>query len=469
MPENDTIEYHADFSEAMRKVVHIGLGFIAFALGWLTWPLAAAVAFAALLTNWLILPRLGGKKISRDERGTDMGIILYPFSVLCLILIFRNRLDIAAVGWIALALGDGMATIIGRNLGGPRIPWNPAKSILGSLGFFEAAVPVAWLATLHLSSAATLLPTWMIVVAAITVAMIVESLPTGIDDNLTVPASAAFTMWALSSVTTLPSLGVTPGVAIWLLVNVALALLGYLAGTVNRSGLVGGALLGSVLILFGGWQLYAVLLAFFVIGSGVTKAGIRKKSNLGIAQEEGGRRGFSHAFANVGVAAILALMATTGGYDASALWLGAVAALATATADTTASEMGQLIGKRPFLPLTFRRVPVGTEGAISVEGTLSGAIAASVVALIGAVLLVSHSMPGVRLGTAIRVAFSGDRLPGMLLVAGLLALAAVLGSWLESVAGSWNRSRPQPISNGTLNFLNTAVGALLMIVFLRVG
>jgi len=51
-----------------------------------------------------------------------------------------------------------------------------------------------------------------------------------------------------------------------------------------------------------------------------------------------------------------------------------IAALATATADTTASEIGQLVGRRAFLPLTLRRVPVGTEGAISLEGTLAGAV-----------------------------------------------------------------------------------------------
>lgn len=457
MSEVQEQQRDASFSEAGRKAVHVGLGFIAFALEKLTWPVAAAVAFVAFLTNAFVLPRLGGKAIARDARGTDMGIIIYPASVFLLIVVFRNSLEIAAVGWIALAFGDGCATLVGRNLGGPRLPWNPAKSILGSIGFFEAAMPMAWLAALYLSARESLLPTWAVIAAAIGVSMIVETLPTGIDDNITVPWSAALTMWALSSMSTLPSIAVTGGESIWLAVNVLLAAAGFAAGTVNRSGAIGGALLGGAVIHFGGWQLYAVLLAFFVIGSGVTKLGIGTKASRGIAQEEGGRRGFSHAFANVGVAAMAALLSATGVLDASALWLAGVAALATATADTTASEVGQLFGKRPFLPLTFRRVPVGTEGAISVEGTVAGAGAALIVAIIGAILWRQRLSIGLLPGSGVSAGTTA-------IATLLLALSAVAGSWLESVAGSWNRTLARPLSNGTLNFLNTAVGALLMIV-----
>jgi len=77
-------------------------------------------------------------------------------------------------------------------------------------------------------------------------------------------------------------------------------------------------------------------------------------------------------------------------------------------------------------------------------------------------------MPGTPLRRAVVVALSGERLVSTLVIALLLALAAVTGSWLESVVGSWNRTRLRPISNGTLNFLNTAAGALLMIAFLAI-
>jgi uncharacterized membrane protein len=43
-----------------------------------------------------------------------------------------------------------------------------------------------------------------------------------------------------------------------------------------------------------------------------------------------------------------------------------------------------------------------------------------------------------------------------------VAGSAFLGSYLESLLGSWNRTRIDPIPNGVLNFFNTAAGALLM-------
>src|SRR5207237_5757499 len=143
------------------------------------------------------------------------------------------------------------------------------------------------------------------------------------------------------------------------------------AESVDVSRAIGCWILGTIIILFGGWQLYVVLLAFFVIGTATTKLGYRRKAGLGLAQEKDGRRGFSHAFSNVGMAAMLAIVASMSS-DGVRFWLAAAAALATATADTTASEIGQLIGRRTFLPLTLKRVPVGTEGAISIEGTLAG-------------------------------------------------------------------------------------------------
>ncbi|HEX7808934.1 MAG TPA: DUF92 domain-containing protein, partial [Thermoanaerobaculia bacterium] len=121
--------------------------------------------------------------------------------------------------------------------------------------------------------------------------------------------------------------------------------------------------------------------------------------------------------------------------------------LATAAADTTASEIGQLLGRRAFLPVTLRRVPVGTEGAISIEGTLAGLFAGFVVALVST-LSVSRMF--------------GDIAGFSWLTVLAVTLCAFAGSYLESIAGSWNRKRMSPVPNGVLNFFNTAVGALLM-------
>ena len=161
---------------------------------------------------------------------------------------------------------------------------------------------------------------------------------------------------------------------------------------VDLSGAIAGWILGCVIIIGGGPPLYVALLAFFIIGTLATKLGYARKARAGLAQEKGGRRGAAHAFANVGVAAICAV-ACWRGLGFVPLFMG-IAALATAAADTTASEIGQLFGKRAFLPLSFRRVERGTEGAISIEGTLAGIVAGCIVAIAGTAMAAHHFRAG---------------------------------------------------------------------------
>ncbi|MDQ3283736.1 MAG: DUF92 domain-containing protein [Acidobacteriota bacterium] len=424
-------------NETLRKSLHIAFGFVAFTLKWLPWHVAAAVCVAAIILNWLLLHRLVGRGVARHERGFDAGIVLYPIAVLLLILVFRNSLHHAAVAWAMLAFGDGVATLAGKAMRIGPLPWNRDKSWGGLLAFFIVAsisgIAVAAFLGFHEP---------LVVVLTAAVAAIVESLALGLDDNITVPFAASVTL-IVAAIHPIVPYAVWPHTIPWLIVNAVLAFAGYLARSVNFSGALGGAILGAILILGAGWPLYVALLAFFVIGTATTKLGYSRKANAGLAQEEGGARGFSHAFSNVGVAAICAIATSRMGRTADGDWLlplmMGIASLATAAADTTASEIGQLIGRRAFLPLTLRRVPVGTEGAISIEGTLAG--------LLG----------------GFAVAFAGVRAASSTFAIMLtITLCAFVGSYLESIAGSWNRKRIKPIPNGVLNFFNTAAGALLL-------
>src|SRR5262245_17287834 len=154
-------------SEAKRKLVHIAAVGFAFLLRELTWPQAVAMAMAAFLFNLMLLPRIGGKGMWRDHehgRGYPLGILLYPLAVLALILVFRERLELAAALWGILAFGDGMASVVGQALGGPRLPWNARKGWAGFLAFLVfgalgAAVLMGW--TLRLPPSGWLSP-WIL-------------------------------------------------------------------------------------------------------------------------------------------------------------------------------------------------------------------------------------------------------------------------------------------------------------------
>jgi uncharacterized protein (TIGR00297 family) len=432
--------------EGLRKALHIGFGFGAFLLYWLPWQVAAAVAAAAVLGNWLVLHRLVGKQVARHERGWDAGIVLYPLMVLVLIAVFRHQLVNAAIGWALMAFGDGLATVVGRRFPIASLPWNRAKSLGGLLAFLVGGF-VSVVTVIYLFGA----PLTATIIAALVIAAIVESLPLGVNDNIVVPLAAA-TVLLVFAPPLLHGAVVPPIRWGWLAVNTVLALIGYMARTVDLSGTIAGWLLGDIIILGAGGSLYIALLTFFVIGTACTKFGYARKVRLGLAQEKGGRRGAAHAFANVGVAAICAIAAWRHS-SLLPLFMG-IASLATAAADTAASEIGQLFGRRAFLPLTFRRVEPGTEGAISLEGTLAGVIAGLAVAIAGTTATISRLAPG----------FAGyveiDKSHTIL----TLTACAIVGSWLESVAGSWNRKQEEPVPNGVLNFFNTATGAILFVI-----
>ena len=122
-------------SEMLRKFLHIGMGFGALLLLRIPWRYAALIGVAGIIVNWLLLHRLVGRRVSRHERGWDVGIVLYPFAVTVLIVVFNWHLEIAAVAWVLMAFGDGFSTVIGQRLPLAKLPWNPNKSWGGLIAF----------------------------------------------------------------------------------------------------------------------------------------------------------------------------------------------------------------------------------------------------------------------------------------------------------------------------------------------
>jgi uncharacterized protein (TIGR00297 family) len=439
-------------NEILRKVTHMSMGLFAFAVGWLGPLWSAVLAATALVFNLFLFPRLGGRRLYREHEhaaGSSIGIVLYPLAVLILILVFFRKLEVAAATWGILAFGDGMASVAGMTLGRRKLPWNPKKSWAGSLAYvffggFAAATLLVW--TARWTPGEYSWPFAFVVgFAAALVAAALESLPQGLDDNIGVPLVSG--LFLLGLVLTQGHWGAfleTDGLAFRILmaavVNAALAGAAYAAKTVDTSGVVAGFLVGFAIYAFLDWRGYLLLLAFFVIGSACTKFGYKSKAAAKIAQEGGGRRGARHALANAGVATACALFAAL--TDHPVLFGMAFAgAFATAAADTASSEIGQVIGRRTFLLTNFRPVPRGTEGAVSVEGTLAGIIASAVIGGLGALV-------GLYPWIAV--------LP--------IVLAAFVGTTFESLVGAALEKR-QLLDNEALNFLNTLVGALVAVIF----
>ncbi len=221
------------------------------------------------------------------------------------------------------------------------------------------------------------------------------------------------------------------------LVTGTFAGLAYLLGMVSRGGALGGFVVGALIYTCLGPQGFAVLALFVVGGSVLTQLGYRSKHGLGIAQSRGGRRGARNALANCGVAATCALLAAL--IPSEVFTVAFVASLGAAFADTAESEMGQLARRAPRLITTLRKVPPGTDGAVSAPGTLAGLTAAGLTALLGLAL---GLVPG-----------SG--------VALIVAGAAFFGTVVDSLLGAL---APR-IGNEITNVLCTLVAAGLILAF----
>jgi uncharacterized protein (TIGR00297 family) len=168
----------------------------------------------------------------------------------------------------------------------------------------------------------------------------------------------------------------------------------YKTNTADVSGLFSGALIGIILIIFADIRWFLVMLAFFITGSVSTRYRYSEKEKMGVEQARGGARGYLNVFSNGTVGAASAvLFGVTGNPLFSALFVGSVA---TAAADTMASEIG-VTGGDPYMITTFSRVPPGTNGGVTVLGELvavSGALLISVTAFGLGVIPASFILPG---------------------------------------------------------------------------
>jgi len=373
------------------------------------------------------------------ERGFSVGITLYPLVVLLLLILFRRNLPVAAAGWGYLAFGDGFASLVGMTFGGPRLGWNARKSFAGSFayvvfGFFGASLLYGFVASRFPSSSELLC-----LFAAALAGAAIESLPSELDDNILPPlvgaAVLACLLWTRAGWSDVLEPGALRGGLVALGINVAVSTTALALRLVRPSGALLGALLGTVVLAFGGAPLYLSLWVFFGVGTLATRFHRARKEAIGKAEEEGGRRGAANVLANVSVAAFCALVAGLAP-SGDVFRLAAAAALATALMDTVGTEIGQAVASPTALLPDLRRVPPGTDGAVSVAGTLAGLAAAAVLAAAGFATTL-HTARG----------------------AVAVVLAACLGTVIESLLG--RAGAPWRVSNGhVLNFVNTLAGAV---------
>ncbi|MEG4318830.1 MULTISPECIES: TIGR00297 family protein [unclassified Microcoleus] len=240
------------------------------------------------------------------------------------------------------------------------------------------------------------------------------------------------------------------------------------------AGQLHGWLLGVIIWGCLGWRGYAVVMFYFLVGSGVTRIGKAQKEAEGIAEKRSGARGPENVWgsaltATLCAVAVLALsifgdtggifgdtggiFGDTGGIFGdtgkmpvpqdliSLLLLGYAASFCTKLSDTCASEIGKAYGKHTFLITTLQPVPRGTEGAVSLEGTIAGIVGSILMALVSWAV-------------------------GVIDLTGIVfcVISAFIATNIESVIGATVQSKFEWLTNEVVNFFNTLIGAIAAIV-----
>jgi uncharacterized protein (TIGR00297 family) len=181
------------------------------------------------------------------------------------------------------------------------------------------------------------------------------------------------------------------------------------------------------------------LALLFLLTMLATRYGRAKKESRGLAEPRTGRRA-SQVIANLGIAALCAASFRNRiGLAATIAYARALAALAEAAADTLSSEIGQAVAGPAILVTTLRRVPPGTDGAVSVAGTLAGVLGAAAIIFAGLPLF--------------SLSFAPFLFPAIF-------IAGTLGLFFDSLLGATLERRGW-VNNDLVNFLSTGFAAVV--------
>jgi uncharacterized protein (TIGR00297 family) len=217
-------------------------------------------------------------------------------------------------------------------------------------------------------------------------------------------------------------------------ITIAFAILARLVQGVSASGALAGAVICFLLFITAGPAAVASLTAVFILAWLTTRLGYSRKIRLGTAERRGGRTA-SQVVANLGVAAACAPVGVW--LENTALLVACAAALAEAAADTVSSEIGQAYSESARLITSWRQVPAGTNGGITLAGTLAGVIAATIVTGV--------SVLG---GLVPKTGFA------------MAAFSAMAGMFVDSYLGAWFEQR-RKLNNNAVNLLSTLATAVL--------
>ncbi|MBW6518456.1 MAG: TIGR00297 family protein [ANME-2 cluster archaeon] len=226
---------------------------------------------------------------------------------------------------------------------------------------------------------------FLTLIGGVTCALL-ESIPSRADKYLTLMMGTGMVMWLFASFGYYVNFSHLSATFIF---SLFLAYLAYRMDIADVSAMLAATLLGVLIIVFTNLNWYLILIMFFLLGGAFTKYQYNYKVMRGIAQGKGGVRSYENVLSNSITALILAVV--YGVYHelypalAPVLLFAYLGAVATATGDTLASEIGETNRGKPILITTLKPVKPGTDGGVTRLGEavcIGGSVVIGVLALV---------------------------------------------------------------------------------------
>ncbi len=214
----------------------------------------------------------------------------------------------------------------------------------------------------------------------------------------------------------------------------------------TRSGWIHAGILGTILwgcLGFRGWLAVAF---YLLVGTLVTRLGMANKQSRGLAEGRGGRRGPENVWGSAATGTIFSLLFKLRVGSPQLLLIGFAASFTAKLADTFGSEIGKRWGRKTFLITNFTPVPVGTDGAISLLGTIASFLGSLIMTfvflLFGLITTIKSFL--------------------VILIVGFLA------TLFESYIGAYFQSKSRFLTNEVINFLQTLFSAFAAILIYQI-
>jgi uncharacterized protein (TIGR00297 family) len=366
-------------SETSRKMIHILL------CNWIFTVYIFDNVWFAVFTPacFVVINFVSHRKnmITAMEREVNdtYGTVFYAVTLLAAVIFgFYVSMAAAVCGVLAMGYGDGFGAAAGNRWGKIKFPEPFAKkSVAGSAAVLGFVFVCVFGVMLFYETVETALA--VAAVCAVFAAVVELCSPRG-TDNLTLPLVVAATVFVMTAY--------PENIAVFLnaAISAAVLLAAWARGGLTVFAVISAFVIGTLLFIFGGWGLYAALLAFFVLGSVISRVGKEKKREAEQLHARTGKRSCVQVLAN---ALPPLLFCVIGHFLKDETYIiASFACLAAAAADTAASEIGMLASKPPIGIITFKPVQKGLSGGVSAAGFGAAVVGSLCVAGVAALFAV---------------------------------------------------------------------------------